>query len=179
MEVANILLKKTKLSQNEITSICNETNSLFVSLVEKGISSKALYAGIKNLLRTIKQKHYLLIANSSSQNVDILLKKTNIYKEFDYVTNYDNLKGFSVDEKATLTPPVMAMNKLKLLGNECIAFDDSPQNIDILNKLNIFTIGITNYQDKKSFNSKMIYNSSQNINYEEVTFNYYKKYDSN
>jgi beta-phosphoglucomutase len=149
-------------------------------LIRNGLTPKNINDGIKQLILDAR-KHGLKVACASlSSNARLELECLGLIKLFDYITDYKNHEhdSYFTDAKKTVSTTMLILQNLKLNGHEIIGFEDDAAGIDDYNRHSVYSVAITHFNPKVGIDAKFQVNLPQQLNLEEIIFNYYQKDDT-
>lgn len=127
--------KNVDIDDNKIKEVLNLRNKIF-----KKYFKLHLFAGIENVLKTLKQKGYLLaIVTGSSRNKVVTMLPKKISLIFDVIVSADMLKK----GKPFPEPYLMAAKKLSVSPDQCIAIENAPYGIQSAKAAKIYCIAVT------------------------------------
>ncbi len=137
------------ISDKEIQELIKEREKI---LLTQKISKIKLIDGTFDLLKLLRQENiYIGIVSSSTRKVLIEFSKyLGILKFFDIIVTADDIKIGKPDPE----PFLVALEKSKKSGSECIAVGDTVYDIISAKKAGLFTIGIA--WDKKTYEEMVI-----------------------
>ncbi|GHU47195.1 hypothetical protein FACS1894218_1120 [Bacilli bacterium] len=168
---------KTHLTLQQMNNIFDEKNILFVKLIKKGLTPNCLINGTKQLINEAKSKGLKVIIVSQSANAMLEMKRLGIDKKVDYITDFHSkaLKSLSDDEKEHFSTMNYTFKKLGLTGPECIVFANRVSAIKRYRAYGVYTVGIANYEheDEIKYITDYSVDMPEQINFDEIIFNYY------
>lgn len=100
------------------------------------------------LLKKIKNKGLRLglVSTSKIKFINILLQKLNIENLFEIIVSREDVENLKPAPDAYL----LALKKMNILSDSCIAFEDSERGINAALSTNIKTIQVDDYKENKS-----------------------------
>lgn len=105
------------------------------------------------LLKQLKSKglRLALVSTSRKKFIDMLLTKLNIQDLFEVVISREDVKNLKPESDAY----IMALEKLKILSTNCIAFEDSERGIRASKSANIKTIQVNDFIKNTAQNTEI------------------------
>jgi HAD superfamily hydrolase (TIGR01509 family) len=161
-------------------AIVAEKNELFVRLIKNGLTKANIINGIGKLIEQAEQRGLKLIAVSTSANAKLEMKCLELNNKFDYISDYSvsKLASLSKKEKEIISNSLFALRTMGLRTDECIGLEDHIDGIREYNRLGIYSVAIANYNDEIKLEANYWVDLPEQINLEEIIFNYYKKDNS-
>ncbi len=144
----NYLKEKNIIAKEEKESIImqqvyTEYEKKFMELLDEN-------EGLLNfeLLKKIKNKGLRLglVSTSKIKFINILLQKLNIENLFEIIVSREDVENLKPAPDAYL----LALKKMNILSDSCIAFEDSERGINAALSANIKTIQVDDYKENKS-----------------------------
>lgn len=152
------------INDDLINDLCEKKNNYYLELLNTNLGQKDILDGIYNLLIDAKNDGIKLAIASSSLNAKMILEKLNILDLFDYIVDSKKIKN----GKPAPDIYIDAAYGLNLDPRECIGFEDASVGIYGLNQAKIFSIGINKNDLTVKNNSKLFFNSTNELNYEKI-----------
>jgi beta-phosphoglucomutase-like phosphatase (HAD superfamily) len=150
---------------------------LFIHLIKHGLTKNDIINGVKQLIDHAKERDLKLIAVSTSANAKLEMKCMELNNKFDYISDYSvhQLSSLSAKEKTNVSNVLFALHYLGLRTDECIGLEDHIDGIREYNHVGIYSVAIANYDDTIKLEANYSVDLPEQINLEEIIFNYYKK----
>ncbi len=148
--------KNVNIGDTTIKEVLNLRNKIF-----KKYFKLHLFPGIENVLKTLKQKGYLLaIVTGSSRNKVATMLPKKISSIFDVIVSADMLKK----GKPFPEPYLMAAKKLSVKPSQCVAIENAPYGIQSAKAAKIYCIAITTSLPKQYLKqADKIYNDIKDV----------------
>lgn len=125
------------LSQNEKESLAEKKNNIYRKLLEK-MSPDDVSDDVRNTLRNLHERGYLLALGSSSKNARLILEKTNLTDAFDAIADGTVITRSKPDPEVFLK----AAEMLDVLPEECLVVEDAQAGIQAAKAGNMHTAAI-------------------------------------
>lgn len=141
MQSLEILLEIGGLQfpEQEKLAMAERKNALYVSYVEKMTPEETL-PGVEHFLQELRDNGIKIALGSASKNAPMILDRIQLTHLFDVVVD-----GNSITE-AKPNPEVFlkGAEKLKVLPEHCVVFEDAIAGIEAAQHANMFSVGIGN-----------------------------------
>lgn len=135
------MLKKNFNLNNEVQELINLEKSRMFEILNSDRVSQPI-DGIINLLSLLKEKNFILCVASSSakKNIELVLKKHNLYKFFDYIVSGEEV------EHGKPSPDIFlnAANKFNVPIDKCFVIEDSANGVIAAKSAGMKCIGFKN-----------------------------------
>lgn len=139
-----ILENSTKnFSEEEKKELAEKKNATYVRLLSQ-MSKEDVSDEVRDTLKKLKEKGYLLGIASSSRNAKTILKQVELLDEFDAISDGTNIQESKPNPEVFLK----AAEMLKVSPKECFGVDDAVAGIDAANAAGMKSIG---YGDSTSY----------------------------
>lgn len=139
MQSLEILLEigGKQFSEPEKLEMAGKKNTLYVSFIEK-MTPEEILPGVKNFLQELKNAGIKIALGSASKNAPMILEHIQLTEMFDAIVD-----GNSITE-AKPNPEVFlkGAEKLKVLPENCVVFEDAIAGIEAAQNAGMFSIGI-------------------------------------
>ncbi|MBU2939112.1 beta-phosphoglucomutase [Lacinutrix sp. C3R15] len=123
--------------QEEFNQLMAKKNEDYLSYIAKMDASEILPDVPKVLSYLIKEKQPISLG-SASKNAREILKKVNLYQQFDAIVDGNDVSKAKPDPEVFL----IAAKLLKIKPEDCIVFEDSVAGIQAANAANMISIGV-------------------------------------
>lgn len=132
-----IFLQGRPTTDSEFQQLLKKKNEYFLQLIEH-LSPANLLPGVSNLLSTIKRAGFKLAVASSSRNTPVILNRLEIASLFDAVSDSNTI------QQAKPAPDLFldAANRLGVLPQECVVFEDSAAGVEAGLSAGMLVVGI-------------------------------------
>ena len=131
----------TDLSEEELEKAAAKKQSYFLEFLEKeGIE---VYESTLKLIKVLKQNALKVAVISSSKNCLPVLKKVGIDNLFEVIITGNDIKKGKPDPQVFLT----ASQRLGLIPQECIVFEDAVLGVEAAKRGNFKCVGIDRYHN--------------------------------
>lgn len=139
MQSLEILLEigGKQFSETEKLAMAEKKNTLYVSFIEKMTPEETL-PGVENFLQELKDNGIKIALGSASKNAPMILDRIQLSGMFDEIVD-----GNSISE-AKPNPEVFlkGAEKLKVLPENCIVFEDAIAGIEAAQNAGMYSVGI-------------------------------------
>lgn len=139
MQSLEILLEigGKQFSEEEKLAMAEKKNTLYVSFIEKMTPEETL-PGVENFLQELKDNGIKIALGSASKNAPMILDRIQLSGMFDEIVD-----GNSISE-AKPNPEVFlkGAEKLKVLPENCIVFEDAIAGIEAAQNAGMYSVGI-------------------------------------
>lgn len=128
-------------------------DSFYEYLLEYEVENIVL-PGFIQFLASLKEMKFLLglATSAKKEEVEMVLKKLNVYHLFDSIVDISQVKNAKPDPEIYL----LTLSKLGLSGRECIAFEDSVSGIKAVNGANVNCAVVMTTLDKELLVAKKL-----------------------
>ncbi|CAM1368694.1 beta-phosphoglucomutase [Tenacibaculum xiamenense] len=125
------------ISQEKFDSLLHEKNEEYLRYIENMDESEIL-PDVPRVLNLLLNGNSPIALGSASKNARAILKKVNLIDKFDAIVDGNDVT------KAKPDPEVFtnAAEKIKIMPNQCVVFEDSVAGIQAAKKANMLAIGI-------------------------------------
>jgi len=139
MQSLEILLEigGLQFSEPEKLAMAEKKNTLYVSYIEKMTPEETL-PGVEEFLQELRQNGIKVALGSASKNAPMILERIQLSGMFDAIVD-----GNSISE-AKPNPEVFlkGAEKLKVLPEQCVVFEDAIAGIEAAQNANMYSVGI-------------------------------------
>ena len=139
MQSLEILLEigRKQFSDAEKLAMAEKKNTLYVSFIEKMTPEETL-PGVENFLQELKNQGIKIALGSASKNAPMILDRIQLTEMFDAIVD-----GNSISE-AKPNPEVFlkGAEKLQVLPEFCVVFEDAIAGIEAAQNANMFSVGV-------------------------------------
>lgn len=125
------------LSQNEKENLAEKKNNIYRKLLEK-MSPDDVSDDVRNTLRNLHERGYLLALGSSSKNARLILERTNLTDAFDAIADGTVITRSKPDPEVFLK----AAEMLAVLPEDCLVVEDAQAGIQAAKAGNMHTAAI-------------------------------------
>ncbi len=139
MECVEILLKNSnkQYSQAEKEEIARRKNEYFAKSLEN-IGEEVLMPGTIERLQELKERGIKLGVGSNSRNAKTIIKKANLERFLDVITDGYDIKNSKPDPEVFL----LTAERLGLKNNECLVVEDAVAGIEAAHAAGMKVLGI-------------------------------------
>ena len=140
MESLNIVLERYQgpaFTEEEKLALAAEKNAAYVELLQQ-MSPASVTDDVRETLKTLRQRGYLLSVGSSSRNTKLILERTELTKYFDAVSDGTNITRSKPDPEVF----VKAAEFLGLPSENCAVVEDAHAGIDAAKAAGMLAVGI-------------------------------------
>jgi len=139
MQSLDILLEigGLKFSDQEKLKMANKKNELYVTFIEQ-MTPDEILPGVENFLQELRKNGIQIALGSASKNAPMILERIRLTEMFDAIVD-----GNSITE-AKPNPEVFlkGAEKLGVLPENCVVFEDAIAGIEAAQHANMFSVGI-------------------------------------
>ncbi|HIR13832.1 MAG TPA: beta-phosphoglucomutase [Candidatus Choladousia intestinavium] len=129
--------KETVYTEKEKTEFTEEKNRFYQELL-KQLTPSEVDVSVRKTLQELKKRGYKLAVGSSSKNAGTILNRTELIKEFDAVSDGNNIKRSKPDPEVF----VKAAEMLNLSCEECAVVEDAEAGIEAAKRGGMMAVGI-------------------------------------
>lgn len=140
MDSLNIVLENYKgavLPDREKEALADRKNEIYQNYLER-MTPAEVSDNVRTTLAELRRRGYKIALGSSSKNAGIILKKTDLEKAFDAISDGNNIARSKPDPEVFLK----AAEFLGLSPEECIVVEDAYAGIDAAKAGNMQAVGI-------------------------------------
>lgn len=152
---------ENKYSYQEKLELASKKNNYYFEMI-KNFTPVNLFEGVEELLKTLKERNFIIALGSGSRNGPFLIKAMGIDKYFDYVVNPYKIKNGKPAPDIFLD----ARDKFKLNSRECIGIEDSIEGIKSIKSANMLAIGIGD--PNNLIEADIVYKHTKDINIDDI-----------
>ena len=144
MESLDIILEKYNgtLTDEEKNALADEKNKFYKEYL-KELTPTDVTDDVRATLKELKEKGYLIAIGSSSKNAKYILEKVELFKEFDAISDGNNIVNTKPDPEVFL----MAAEYLGVPAGECAVVEDAWAGIDAALAAGMIAFGIGSAAD--------------------------------
>ena len=126
-----------QFSEPEKLAMAEKKNALYVSCIERMTPEETL-PGVEEFLQELRQNGIKIALGSASKNAPMILERIQLSGMFDAIVD-----GNSISE-AKPNPEVFlkGAEKLKVLPEQCVVFEDAIAGIEAAQNANMYSVGI-------------------------------------
>jgi len=153
------------VTDNEMRTIIEEKEALFQEIIQK--ESIRAIEGVEKLIHMLVEKGFICAVGSSSiySNIEIILKKLNLFKYFQAITSAEDVKEGKPSPEVFLR----CAEKVGLPPEECLVFEDAPLGIEAAKRASMQAVAITTTFPREVF-EKLSYKPDRIIpRYEDIS----------
>jgi len=125
------------ISQDQFMELMARKNDDYLHYIAKMDESEIL-PNVTNVLDYLSQQKQPIALGSASKNAREILKKVNLYKRFDVIVDGNDVTEAKPNPEVFL----IAADKLNIIPENCIVFEDSTAGVKAANMANMISIGI-------------------------------------
>lgn len=129
--------KQNDYSTAEKEVLAEKKNNHYIQELNK-LNSESILPGIKGVLMYLKEQNLLIALASASKNAPIILKKLELYENFDVIIDPATLKEGKPNPEIYLN----AVEVLGLQNSEVIGIEDAVVGVKAVNSANILSVGV-------------------------------------
>ena len=162
-DVLNFIYKK-ELSAEDIKQFTNEKESLYREIYAPFIQP---IEGLLQLLKSLKQAEIPMVMATSGipDNIEFLFKHIDIKKYFKEIINFTHIKNGKPDPEIYQ----LAVQKLEIPANNCIAFEDAFSGIQSAKTAGLKVVALTTTHQKNELkNVDLIIDNYSQINIQQL-----------
>ena len=162
-DVLNFIYKK-ELSAEDIKQFTNEKESLYREIYAPFIQP---IEGLLQLLKSLKQAEIPMVMATSGipDNIEFLFKHIDIKKYFKDIINFTHIKNGKPDPEIYQ----LAVQKLEIPANNCIAFEDAFSGIQSAKTAGLKVVALTTTHQKNELkNVDLIIDNYSQINIQQL-----------
>ena len=162
-DVLNFIYKK-ELSAEDIKQFTNEKESLYREIYAPFIQP---IEGLLQLLKSLKQAEIPMVMATSGipDNIEFLFKHIDIKKYFKEIINFTHIKNGKPDPEIYQ----LAVQKLEIQANNCIAFEDAFSGIQSAKTAGLKVVALTTTHQKNELkNVDLIIDNYSQINIQQL-----------
>ena len=140
MESLNIVLERYEgpaFTEEEKLALATEKNAAYVELLQQ-MTPASVADDVRETLKTLRQRGYLLSVGSSSKNAKLILERTDLTDYFDAISDGTNITRSKPDPEVF----VKAAEFLGLPCESCAVVEDAHAGIDAAKAANMLAVGI-------------------------------------
>lgn len=140
MESLNIVLERYQgpvFTDEEKLALAAEKNAAYVELLQQ-MTPASVTDDVRETLKTLRQRGYLLSVGSSSRNTKTILARTELTDYFDAISDGTNISRSKPDPEVF----VKAAEFLGLSREKCAVVEDAHAGIDAAKAANMLAVGI-------------------------------------
>lgn len=140
MESLEIILEKYQgplLTAEEKEQLAEKKNEIYRALLES-MSPADVSSQVRDTLQVLKERGYKLAIGSSSKNAKFILKKVELEKAFDAVSDGTNIVRSKPDPEVF----VKAAEFLGLAPEECVVVEDADAGIQAAKAGGMYAVGL-------------------------------------
>ncbi|APU66919.1 MAG: beta-phosphoglucomutase [Bacteroidota bacterium] len=126
-----------ELSEEEFNRQMALKNDNYLSYVEE-MDENEILPGVPKVLKYLKENNIPFALGSASKNARTILKKINLYEDFDAIVDGTDVSKAKPDPEVFL----IAAEKLKAEPQDCVVFEDSVAGVEAANIGKMTSIGI-------------------------------------
>lgn len=128
-----------KFPEQKRLELAEKKNTLYVSFIEK-MTPEEILPGVKRFLQELRSNGIKIALGSASKNAPMILQRIQVSGFFDAIVD-----GNSISE-AKPNPEVFLQGaeKLGVLPEECVVFEDAIAGIEAARNANMYCVGIGN-----------------------------------
>ncbi len=126
-----------ELSEEEFNRQMALKNDNYLSYVEE-MDENEILPGVPKVLSYLKENNIPFALGSASKNARTILKKINLYEDFDAIVDGTDVSKAKPDPEVFL----IAAEKLKAEPQDCVVFEDSVAGVEAANIGKMTSIGI-------------------------------------
>lgn len=129
--------KQNDYSTAEKEVLAEKKNNHYIQELNK-LNSESILPGIKEVFMYLKEQNLLIALASASKNAPIILKKLELYENFDVIIDPATLKEGKPNPEIYLN----AVEVLGLQNSEVIGIEDAVVGVKAINSANILSVGV-------------------------------------
>ena len=140
MESLNIVLERYEgpaFTEEEKLALATEKNAAYVELLQQ-MTPASVADDVRETLKTLRQRGYLLSVGSSSKNTKTILARTELTDYFDAISDGTNITRSKPDPEVF----VKAAEFLGLSCESCAVVEDAHAGIDAAKAAGMLAVGI-------------------------------------
>ncbi|MEO2126693.1 MAG: beta-phosphoglucomutase [Christiangramia sp.] len=126
-----------ELSKEEFNRQMALKNDNYLSYVEE-MDENEILPGVPKVLKYLKENNIPFALGSASKNARTILKRINLYEDFDAIVDGTDVSKAKPDPEVFL----IAAEKLKAEPQDCVVFEDSVAGVEAANIGKMTSIGI-------------------------------------
>ncbi|MFC1703780.1 HAD family hydrolase [Candidatus Omnitrophota bacterium] len=131
----------SNISKHELDKAAARKQGYFLDFVEKeGIKP---YKSSIELIKELRKKKIKIGVISASRSCHLILEKAKLLDLIDTEVNGNHITRSKPDPQVFL----MALEKLELCSDECIAFEDAALGVEAAKRADLVTVGVDRYRD--------------------------------
>src|SRR5699024_5477781 len=133
--------KEQIFSQSEKTVLAAKKNEDYLSLLQD-LTPSDLLPGFKPFLTDVKKHKIPCAVASASKNAPFILKKLEIFDDFDTIVDPETLTKGKPDPEIF----IRAAQALNIKTNQAVGFEDAQAGIDAIKACDMFAVGVISQQ---------------------------------
>ncbi|MFY9150753.1 MAG: beta-phosphoglucomutase [Prolixibacteraceae bacterium] len=123
--------------ESEMLAMAEKKNELYVSYIEKMTPEETL-PGVENFLQELKNEGIKIALGSASKNAPMILERIGLTGMFDAIVDGNSISEAKPDPEVFMK----GAEKLKVLPENCIVFEDAIAGIEAAQNADMYCVGI-------------------------------------